>query len=122
MAADVELMALRAVEADLTARLGDLSLGATAGGGDDAAAPNGTSNAAAGGGSGQAATPPQADGQSPDGGDFDADAAGARLNEVYERMNEIGGHTAEARASKILYGLGERLSQLPCRREEQSSH
>lgn len=29
-----------------------------------------------------------------------------RLNEVYERMNEIGASTAEARASKILHGLG----------------
>jgi ATP-binding cassette subfamily F protein 1 len=30
----------------------------------------------------------------------------ARLNEVYERMNELGASTAEARASKILHGLG----------------
>ena len=29
-----------------------------------------------------------------------------RLNEVYERMNELGASTAEARASKILHGLG----------------
>lgn len=63
---------------------------------------------------GTAATPPQADGQSPDDDDdeeFDADAASARLNEVYERMQEIGSHSAEARASKILHGLGECL---PC--------
>lgn len=57
--------------------------------------------------SGESATPPQADGQSPDDEDFDADAAGVRLNEVYERMQEIGSHSAEARAAKILNGLGE---------------
>jgi ATP-binding cassette subfamily F protein 1 len=38
--------------------------------------------------------------------DFDADAAGARLNEVYEALAEKGAATAEARASKILHGLG----------------
>lgn len=71
---------------------------------DGAAAANGSSG-------GEAATPPQANGQSPDDDDddFDADAGGARLNEVYERMQEIGSHSAEARASKILHGLGERL-------------
>ncbi len=39
--------------------------------------------------------------------DFDADAAGERLNEIYERMAVMGSSTAEARASKILHGLGE---------------
>ena len=29
-----------------------------------------------------------------------------RLNEIYERMNELGSASAEARASKILHGLG----------------
>lgn len=31
---------------------------------------------------------------------------GDRLNEIYERMNELGSASAEARASKILHGLG----------------
>lgn len=34
------------------------------------------------------------------------DAAQERLNEVYERMRQISASTAEARASKILHGLG----------------
>ena len=34
------------------------------------------------------------------------DEMGSRLNEIYERMNELGGASAEARASKILHGLG----------------
>ncbi len=98
----MELMQLRDEEAELTRRLGDVSI-------SDPAAVDG---AAAAGANGQPASPPDADGQSADGGDsedgnFDADVAGARLNEVYERMQEIGSHTAEARASKILYGLGE---------------
>ncbi len=38
--------------------------------------------------------------------DFDAGHAQERLNEVYERMNQIGSSTAESRASKILHGLG----------------
>ncbi len=29
-----------------------------------------------------------------------------RLNEVYERMGQIGAASAESRASKILHGLG----------------
>ena len=37
---------------------------------------------------------------------FDIEASQARLNEVYERMNQIAGSTAESRASKILHGLG----------------
>jgi ATPase subunit of ABC transporter with duplicated ATPase domains len=37
---------------------------------------------------------------------FDHDADQERLNEVYERMAQISGSTAEARASKILHGLG----------------
>jgi ATPase subunit of ABC transporter with duplicated ATPase domains len=75
-----------------------------------AAVPDGAA-AANGSGGGEAATPPQANGQSPDDDDddFDADAGGARLNEVYERMQEIGSHSAEARASKILHGLGEHM-------------
>lgn len=38
--------------------------------------------------------------------DFDADEASERLNEVYERMQEINAASADARASKILHGLG----------------
>ncbi len=38
--------------------------------------------------------------------DFDMDVSQARLNEVYERMSQIAGATAESRASKILHGLG----------------
>jgi ATP-binding cassette subfamily F protein 1 len=38
--------------------------------------------------------------------DFDQDAASERLNQVYERMQEINAASAEARASKILHGLG----------------
>eukprot|EP00899_Mesostigma_viride_P021468 jgi/Mesvir1/29322/Mv01577-RA.1 len=34
------------------------------------------------------------------------DDHGARLGEIYERIEELGGSTAEARASKILSGLG----------------
>lgn len=40
-----------------------------------------------------------------DGGDDDADLA-ARLTAIYERMAELGGASAESRASKILHGLG----------------
>lgn len=41
-------------------------------------------------------------------GDDDAelDTAGERLNAVYERLQEVGSATAEARAAKILHGLG----------------
>lgn len=39
------------------------------------------------------------------GGDDDAKVA-SRLNEVYERLNTIGAASADARASKILHGLG----------------
>ncbi|GLC59464.1 hypothetical protein PLESTB_001490300 [Pleodorina starrii] len=38
--------------------------------------------------------------------DFDHDTAQDRLNEVYERMAQIGASSAESRASKILHGLG----------------
>ncbi|GFH15031.1 uncharacterized protein HaLaN_11185, partial [Haematococcus lacustris] len=38
--------------------------------------------------------------------EHDADEDQERLNEVYERMNQIGASNAEARASKILHGLG----------------
>lgn len=46
---------------------------------------------------------------------FDVDAASHRLTEIYERMNEMGASTAEARASKILHGLGftEQMQQRP---------
>ena len=37
---------------------------------------------------------------------FDADAASDRLAEVYEQLQEMGSASAEARASKILHGLG----------------
>ncbi|MEW5312400.1 MAG: hypothetical protein WDW38_004039 [Sanguina aurantia] len=37
---------------------------------------------------------------------FDHDAALERQNEIYERLNNIGGSSAESRASKILHGLG----------------
>jgi len=37
---------------------------------------------------------------------YDADAANHRLNEIYERMNEMGAATAESRAARILHGLG----------------
>ncbi|GBF96295.1 ABC transporter F family member [Raphidocelis subcapitata] len=37
---------------------------------------------------------------------LDVDAASARLNEVYEALNERSSATAESRASKILHGLG----------------
>ncbi len=33
-------------------------------------------------------------------------AAQERLNEIYERMAQIGAASAESRASKILHGLG----------------
>lgn len=38
--------------------------------------------------------------------DAEVAAAGERLNEVYERLQEVGSATAEARAAKILHGLG----------------
>lgn len=38
-------------------------------------------------------------------GDDDEDM-GSRLTEIYERLNELGAASAEARASKILHGLG----------------
>ena len=38
--------------------------------------------------------------------DDEAAAAGERLNAVYERLQELGSATAEARAAKILHGLG----------------
>lgn len=66
--ADVELMALRAEEAELTARMAATSLEDAAKGADD--------------------------------------EASDRLNAVYERMNELGSSSAEARASRILHGLG----------------
>mmetsp|Transcript_28799 Transcript_28799/g.52898 ORF Transcript_28799/g.52898 Transcript_28799/m.52898 type:complete len:685 (-) Transcript_28799:233-2287(-) len=66
--ADVELMALRAEEQELTKQL-----------------------------QGEVDVDPET---------FDHDAAQERLNEVYERMNQIGAGSAESRASKILHGLG----------------
>ena len=38
--------------------------------------------------------------------DEDEEGLGDRLTEIYDRMNELGGASAEARASKILHGLG----------------
>jgi ATPase subunit of ABC transporter with duplicated ATPase domains len=43
---------------------------------------------------------------SPCAAQLDHDTAQHELNDVYERMNAIAAHTAEARASKILHGLG----------------
>ena len=40
------------------------------------------------------------------GGDEDDADLAARLTEIYERMGELGGPSAESRASKILHGLG----------------
>lgn len=40
------------------------------------------------------------------GEDFDADAAADRLNEIHEELELISADSAEARASKILHGLG----------------
>ena len=45
--------------------------------------------------------------------DDEAAAAGERLNAVYERLQEMGSATAEARAAKILHGLG--VAQAPLR-------
>ncbi|CAG9461390.1 unnamed protein product [Pedinophyceae sp. YPF-701] len=42
----------------------------------------------------------------PDGSAYDHDTAADLLNGVYEQMDVIGGSSAEARASKILHGLG----------------
>eukprot|EP00873_Tetraselmis_striata_P005920 jgi/Tetstr1/426184/TSEL_016509.t1 len=70
--ADVELMALRAEEAELTARLSAVSLEEAAKGA---------------------------------GGREDEEASD-RLNAIYERMSELGSSSAEARASRILHGLG----------------
>ncbi|KXZ55387.1 hypothetical protein GPECTOR_3g513 [Gonium pectorale] len=50
--------------------------------------------------------------------DFDHDAAQERLNEIYERMAQIGAASAESRASKILHGLG--FTDLMQRRSTQS--
>jgi len=77
VAADVELMALRQEESDINAKLAELDLTKDSSG----------------------ATPP-------DPGAADDGDLGHRLTEVYERMAEIGGASAEARASKILHGLG----------------
>eukprot|EP00192_Tetraselmis_astigmatica_P006885 CAMPEP_0117674336 /NCGR_PEP_ID=MMETSP0804-20121206/14980_1 /TAXON_ID=1074897 /ORGANISM="Tetraselmis astigmatica, Strain CCMP880" /LENGTH=731 /DNA_ID=CAMNT_0005483191 /DNA_START=42 /DNA_END=2237 /DNA_ORIENTATION=+ len=64
--ADTELMALRAEEAEITAKMNAMSMEESAK--DEESAP--------------------------------------RLNAIYERMNELGSSTAEARASRILHGLG----------------
>eukprot|EP00884_Botryococcus_braunii_P021886 jgi/Botrbrau1/8381/Bobra.0237s0004.1 len=47
-----------------------------------------------------------ADDAAPSGEEPDDEADSQRLNEIYERMQEIGASSAEARASKILHGLG----------------
>jgi ATP-binding cassette subfamily F protein 1 len=80
VAADVELMALREEEQEINEKLGLLDLG------DGAEKPAAVATAAAG---------------SAEEGDL-----AARLTEIYEKMAEIGGASAEARASKILHGLG----------------
>uniref|UniRef100_A0A7S3QXV4 ABC transporter domain-containing protein n=1 Tax=Dunaliella tertiolecta TaxID=3047 RepID=A0A7S3QXV4_DUNTE len=67
VAADVELMQLRAEEAELNQKLEH---------------------------------PDQQDEE------FDQETAQERLNEVYERQNQISASSAESRASKILHGLG----------------
>jgi ATP-binding cassette subfamily F protein 1 len=83
VAADAELMALRAEEAEINARLAAVDLD---GEGADADA------------DGAAAAPPA---------DSDEEGElGARLNEVYDRIAILGGASAEARAAKILHGLG----------------
>ncbi|KAK9798586.1 hypothetical protein WJX73_004190 [Symbiochloris irregularis] len=76
VAADAELMSLREEEAQLTQRLDATHL-------DSSADANGA-------------------GPSTSGEDADSD----RLAAIYERMQEIGASSAEARASKILHGLG----------------
>ena len=82
--ADLELMELRAEEAELTARMSRATL--EDGGG-----------AAAGSG---------AQGGEGGGSDRDGMEDADRLTEVYEKMGQIGGASAEARAAKILNGLG----------------
>lgn len=81
VAADVELMALREEETEINEKLGALDL-----------ANNGTSDKPAAGGTGT--------------GTADEGDLAGRLTEIYEKMAEIGGASAEARASKILHGLG----------------
>ena len=48
----------------------------------------------------------ESDSEEDEGDDSELDVAGERLNEVYERLQEVGSSTAEARAAKILHGLG----------------
>ena len=86
VAADVELIALRDEEAAINEQLSALDVG---GGGDgDGSSTQDKTMAMAAEGDGE-----------------DADLA-TRLTEIYERMAEMGGASAEARASKILHGLG----------------
>ncbi|KAK9818657.1 hypothetical protein WJX74_010026 [Apatococcus lobatus] len=129
VAADVQLMALRAEEAELNRRLGvseDASSAAPAQNGHFAA--NGVSAAAS-----EQDAEAEADaeieaavmsgieqltikqngssaasGATPNGSSepLDADTASDRLAEVYEQLQELGSSSAEARASKILHGLG----------------
>jgi ATP-binding cassette, subfamily F, member 1 len=79
VAADMELMELRAEEAELNAKLGTLDLNES----------NASTAAAAGKEE-----------------DMDEGEMADRLTEIYERMREMGAASAEARASKILHGLG----------------
>jgi ATP-binding cassette subfamily F protein 1 len=82
VAADAELMALRAEEAEINARLAAVDL----------------AEGAASGADGAGAAPPA---------DSDEEGElGERLNEVYDRIAILGGASAEARAAKILHGLG----------------
>ena len=71
-------------------KLGSLDLGA---------------DGAAGGTEQQPQAPQQQQQREGEAGEEDGELA-ARLTEVYERMAEIGGASAESRASKILHGLG----------------
>ncbi|GAB4823496.1 hypothetical protein N2152v2_010542 [Parachlorella kessleri] len=88
VAADVELMQLREEEAEINRKLHGMDL-------------NGDAPAAA------AAEPEDGEPASGEGHpkDDDEDLAD-RLTHIYDRMQEIGGASAEARASKILHGLG----------------
>ncbi|KAK2080085.1 hypothetical protein QBZ16_002481 [Prototheca wickerhamii] len=88
VAADVELMALRAEEAEIEARLAGVRLeDDEENGGEENGGPKDTTT-----GTNDASAEQ----------DSDAD----RLTAIYERMAEIGAASAEARASKILHGLG----------------
>lgn len=79
VAADVELMALREEEAEINDKLAATDLS------DPSEAPAVSGDA---------------------GKEREDEDLAARLTEIYDRMAEIGGASAESRASKILHGLG----------------